>query len=60
MLLTGDENIYSTEVEIATFRRENMALYKAPKPVDFIDELPKFLAPEMNFQRLRPDPLSFS
>ena len=41
MLLTGDENIYSTEVEIATFCRENMALYKAPKPVGFIDELPK-------------------
>lgn len=31
----------ATEEEIITFCRENIAHYKAPKSVDFIDELPK-------------------
>ena len=41
MLVTGGENVYPTEVEIITFCRENILRYKAPKSVNFIDELPK-------------------
>ena len=45
----------ASQAEIIGFCRENLAAYKAPKQVDFLDELPKTGSGKIYKKKLRDD-----
>ncbi|MBQ3824869.1 MAG: acetyl-CoA synthetase, partial [Spirochaetaceae bacterium] len=55
VLTKGFEATKELDIELKTFAKEHLALYKIPRVIEFVDELPKTISGKIRRAQIRAD-----